>query len=67
MKYPINIKTIRIRGKKPAVTFTFFCFTIRYAKTGTTVNANKVINAEQEIHEGAENTNISIVEIIWLN
>jgi hypothetical protein len=67
MKYPINIKAIIMNGNKPAVTFTFFCFTIRYAKTGTTVNADKVINAEEEMHERAENKNISIVEIIWLN
>ncbi len=67
MKYSINIKKIRMSGKKPALTFTFFCFTIRYARIGTVVTAEEVITAEDEIHQIAANKNIRIVEIVWLN
>ena len=67
MKYPINIKKIRIRGKKPAVIFTFFCFTIRYAEIGNVLTAEKVISAEDEMHKRADNKNIGIIEIVWLN
>lgn len=67
MKYPINIKKIRIRGNKPAVIFTFFCFTIRYADIGNVLSAEKIINAKDEIHKKAEKKNIQIIEIVWLN
>jgi hypothetical protein len=67
MKYPINIKKIRIQGKKPAMIFTFFCFTIRYADIGNNITAEKVINAKDELHRKAEKNAIPIIEIVWLN
>jgi hypothetical protein len=53
--------------KKLAMIFTFFCFTIRYVEIGTTVNAEKIINADDKTHEKAANKNIEIEEIVWLN